>query len=425
MGLYTHAKKIQMVREDLKHIMLRSGELHIQMADLKTIGSYIARFTLYQEGFLNGQEENGECRGQLLALAKDLGNARTEGKRGKVENVHKALDEKVESLEIMSKLDEFDKEHANTPMFQVFYQYKTMVLEMMMFVRAVRTADWLLHLQAIEKFTKYYFSQALEKEFLDGNWVVNKNPSVSFCGLGADNGLEHINRSMKVSGGLVGITFNPSALAKFFLKAPDLARLAEQAKDMAALSDLLKLSRFHFHRLGAMMTRGKASKEDAYSITNKMPERLKMPEPLSAVDDHVILVNDSTDIDEMRSVACQTEDLLASRVEDEENCGHRYNDTSTAELSQIKLEFCEIKNLLLSVVEDNRLMRRRLDMQEQREPDASASARVSRIDDPSSRSSIMPRPSTPASNSNHESSPSMTASTSASTSNHESLPPGS
>ena len=110
-----------------------------------------------------------------------------------------------------------------------------MVLEMMMFVRAVRTADWLLHLQALEKFTKYYFAhdrlnyarmiplylaemKALPlndpdvyREFLDGNWVVNKNQSVPFCGLGADNGLEHINRSMKVSGGLVGITLNPSA----------------------------------------------------------------------------------------------------------------------------------------------------------------------------------------------------------------------
>ena len=41
MGLYMPAKKLQMVHEDLNHIILRPGELHIQMADLKTIGSYI------------------------------------------------------------------------------------------------------------------------------------------------------------------------------------------------------------------------------------------------------------------------------------------------------------------------------------------------------------------------------------------------
>ena len=59
-------------------------------------------------------------------------------------------------------------------------------------------------------------------KFLQGNWVFNKNTSVPFCALGADHGVEHINRSTKVSGGLVGITLNPSARPKFFLVAPEL-----------------------------------------------------------------------------------------------------------------------------------------------------------------------------------------------------------
>ena len=41
---------------------------------------------------------------------------------------------------------------------------------------------------------------------------------------------------MKVRGGLVSITQNPSARAKFFLIAPELARLTEQAKEMAGVS---------------------------------------------------------------------------------------------------------------------------------------------------------------------------------------------
>ena len=59
---------------------------------------------------------------------------------------------------------------------------------------------------------------------------------MSFCAIGADNALEHQNRSMKVSRGLVGITLNESARTKFFLIAPELARLAEEAKSMAGLS---------------------------------------------------------------------------------------------------------------------------------------------------------------------------------------------
>ncbi|KAK3733482.1 hypothetical protein QZH41_007067 [Actinostola sp. cb2023] len=86
------------------------------------------------------------------------------------------------------------------------------------------------------------------EEFQQGNWIVNKNAQVAFCAVGADHALEHINRSMKVSGGLVGITLNESARAKFFLIAPELARLAEQANTLAGLSS--NHSRHH-HNLTA------------------------------------------------------------------------------------------------------------------------------------------------------------------------------
>lgn len=52
---------------------------------------------------------------------------------------------------------------------------------------------------------------------------------------------------MKVSGGLVRITLNLSARAKFFLIAPELARLSEQAKSMAGIS--CTTSRSHHHAL--------------------------------------------------------------------------------------------------------------------------------------------------------------------------------
>ena len=39
--LYLPAKKLQMARNDLNHLILRPGELHIVMAMLRTIGAYI------------------------------------------------------------------------------------------------------------------------------------------------------------------------------------------------------------------------------------------------------------------------------------------------------------------------------------------------------------------------------------------------
>ena len=93
----------------------------------------------------------------------------------------------------------------------------------------------------------------IDAEFQNGNWVVNKNAQIPFCGLGTDNALEHVNRSMKVSGGLVGITLNPSARAKFFLIAPELSRLAEQANDMAGVST--KVQDKHHKLTAAVLSR--------------------------------------------------------------------------------------------------------------------------------------------------------------------------
>ena len=41
LGLYQPAKKLQIARRDLKHLILRPGELHIVMAALCAIGAYI------------------------------------------------------------------------------------------------------------------------------------------------------------------------------------------------------------------------------------------------------------------------------------------------------------------------------------------------------------------------------------------------
>lgn len=75
----------------------------------------------------------------------------------------------------------------------------------------------------------------ISKEFLDDNWVVNKDSDIPFCAIGADRALEQINYSMKVAGGLVGIILNPKARTKFFLVSPELAKLAGEARQIAGI----------------------------------------------------------------------------------------------------------------------------------------------------------------------------------------------
>ena len=100
---------------------------------------------------------------------------------------------------LLEKMAEFDASQDKHPLFKVTRQYMQMVIEMLQFIRAVRTGDWKLHLQVLQVFTKYFFAHdrlnyarmiplylaemnSLETsdpevyaEFLGGNWIVNKN----------------------------------------------------------------------------------------------------------------------------------------------------------------------------------------------------------------------------------------------------------
>lgn len=119
MALYQPAKQLHMSRDDLKHIILRPGELHIVMAELRTIGSYIedsgidlswieadlygpatvkqilegnhvnraetahlltlqALFSLYQEAFL---KEHPDLKTHLVKASEKLNKACTYGKK--------------------------------------------------------------------------------------------------------------------------------------------------------------------------------------------------------------------------------------------------------------------------------------------------------------------------------------------------------
>ena len=55
-------------------------------------------------------------------------------------------------------MEAFHDRHATNPMFRVMRHYMRMVVEMMAFIKSVRTGDWELHLTSVELFTKYFFS---------------------------------------------------------------------------------------------------------------------------------------------------------------------------------------------------------------------------------------------------------------------------
>ena len=60
---------------------------------------------------------------------------------------------------------------------------------------------------------------------------MNKN-GIPFCAIGPDHAIEHENKTMKVRGSLKSLTEQPAAMARWFLIAPELSRLAAGAEAM-------------------------------------------------------------------------------------------------------------------------------------------------------------------------------------------------
>ena len=109
---------------------------------------------------------------------------------------------------------QFDSQVSQKPLLIVKRQYMQMVMDMLQFIGSVRAGDWNLHPLSTKTFVKYYIAYSkLNYARMIPVYLADMEALKQFCAVGADHVLEHINRSIKVSGGLVGI----SARTKFFL----------------------------------------------------------------------------------------------------------------------------------------------------------------------------------------------------------------
>ena len=61
-------------------------------------------------------------------------------------------------------------------------------------------------------------------QYLKDSFSINKT-GIPFCSIGSDHALEQDKKLLKVNGGVVGLTQNPTALHRYCLISPSLASL--------------------------------------------------------------------------------------------------------------------------------------------------------------------------------------------------------
>ena len=362
-------------KNDIQNIVLRPGELHIVIAMLRTIGSFIdnsgidanwlhadlyGQTTIKQ--ILDGNHVKRGVKAHTVTLLSlfDMNMKSFSRRHPEVTDQYKSdLGKFIDSCNDLSSLEEITKGHdivkqtitctdletkfasynkEGKLMHQVILVYMRMVSLMLQFIRAVRNGDWEGHLNVLAAFVKYFFAfdklnysrmipiyisemfalkesdPELWQEFTTGNWVVNKS-QVALCALGADHALEQVNRWMKVAGGIVGITQNQTARTRFFLVAPELARLKVESKQIANLDQ--KPSTKHYELSNTARTKLFLS---ALSLSTTLqgftnPFEYEGDDIINIVTKAVVPENVQNDLAKIEKVGSETlEEFLESRL---------------------------------------------------------------------------------------------------------------
>lgn len=262
--LYTLAKQIQWswpttYGEDRFIVMF--GGLHIAMASLKVLGDLL--------------EGSGWTEALVQAGVPTSGTADSFRKASHVTRTVRAHQVTASSLyllqqsayrkyiqtlddasEMMPFEDWCDSWSDACPQFQFWYLILQLELIVIVYVRSLREADFLLYIEALSKIFPWFFSldhthysrwvpvhlrdmlslkqlhPQIYDEFLKGKFVVKKSKR-AFSAIAIDQAHEQNNVSVKGDGGAVGLTENPAALRRWMVCGHEMARLIQEFKGLS------------------------------------------------------------------------------------------------------------------------------------------------------------------------------------------------
>lgn len=170
------------------------------------------------------------------------------------------LTETITELRVTELLDDYDKEMSHINNFAYWQTYLRMVEILLSFIRAQRTGDWPLHIQAFSAMlpwlavydhTNYarwgpvYLSEMkslqstapeVYEEFMAGNFVVKRSNNF-FNEVPADQATEWINKICKASGGIIGLTRNDQARDRLCVTWSVRTEISQQTKLLFGLLD--------------------------------------------------------------------------------------------------------------------------------------------------------------------------------------------
>ena len=292
-GLYNKAKMLQWAKmEELKSVVIVLGGFHTQMTFTKVIGKYLESSGISDiwaesevfgettaENILKGKLWNRVMRAHKLsyeALWRVLWPllvlwAKDNGKDDKLVDLSMQLASKFDQSSEMDTaaysnlidevgqvtdiVREFDATRQDDSTYCYWRQYMHLVCILLRFTRAIREGTWELYLSSFAEMLPWFAAfdhtnytrwgvifltdmkllprtaPEVCQGFQSGDFVT-KETKHAFNQIADDQALEHVNKSGKVAGGLVGITRTESARDRWCLTYNERAKLSEDTKAM-------------------------------------------------------------------------------------------------------------------------------------------------------------------------------------------------
>ena len=182
---------------------------------------------------------------------------------------HIKMMEFLQTSGLAKHVSEFHKTLRNQPLF--LYNYMKIFEVLLLFIRANREGLWSLHLSSLISFISYflaydqinyarlsplYLATMVELEhkdesnwnYLKENYSIFKSP-IPFVGIGTDHAIDQKNKTMKLPGGIIGLSQQPEAFNRFCLVAPIIANLAEEFQKKNGIK---KYNRKYHYQLSGM-----------------------------------------------------------------------------------------------------------------------------------------------------------------------------
>lgn len=257
--LYTLAKTIQwnwpsIYGEDKFVIML--GGLHTEMAALKAVGSFLKGSGWVETLSDAGVTTPGTAESFLTAShVRRTRHMHEVTAAGLHILQHTAYESYVQISTDEQNVLSFDKwceeQAAKQPQFAYWSLVKQFELDILIFVRSIRTSNFKLYVDSLTKLIPWFFTfdrthyarwlpihvrdmmslsgkhNDVLQQFLLGNFTAKKSLR-AFSAMSFDQAHEQLNAAIKGDGGAIGLTENEQTLARFMITSPEIARLIDE-----------------------------------------------------------------------------------------------------------------------------------------------------------------------------------------------------